>query len=195
MSRSGGLALLPLLFGLPLMLSPIHIAFLAMVIDPACSVVFEAEKEERDIMRCPPRPPGQPVLPPATLLWAALQGLSALAIVAFALFLGSYLGLPEPRLRALVFTVLVLMNIGLIVVNRSFRASLGEALFRPNPTLWILVGAVLLMLTLALAWPPASTLFRFGPLAWHDLLLCLGAGACLIGLLEVGKWALRPVAA
>ncbi len=57
------LALLPLLFGLPLMLSPIHIAFLAMVIDPACSVVFESETDEKDVMRRPPRRPDPSVLP------------------------------------------------------------------------------------------------------------------------------------
>ncbi len=51
-----GLALLPLLTGLPLIFSPVHIAFLEMVIDPVCSVVFETEKEEKDIMLRPPRP-------------------------------------------------------------------------------------------------------------------------------------------
>ena len=57
-----GLALLPLLFGLPLVLVPVHIAFLELVIDPACSVVFEAEAEEADVMQRPPRPPGEPLL-------------------------------------------------------------------------------------------------------------------------------------
>ena len=50
-----GLALLPLLFGLPILFGPIHIAFLEMVIDPVCSLVFEAETEEDDVMRRPPR--------------------------------------------------------------------------------------------------------------------------------------------
>ena len=56
-----GLALLPLLFGLPILFGPIHIAFLEMVIDPVCSLVFEAETEEDDVMRRPPRPPDQPL--------------------------------------------------------------------------------------------------------------------------------------
>jgi Ca2+-transporting ATPase len=182
-----GLALLPLFFGLPLMLMPVQIALLEMVIDPACSVVFEAEREETDVMRRPPRRPDTPVLARASVVWAALQGLAALVIVALALFLGARLGMAENELRALVFTVLVLMNIGLILVNRSFNASLKEALLRPNRTLWILVGAVLLTLTLSLYWPPAQRLFHFGPLHWDDLLFCLGAGAGLIALLELGK--------
>ena len=52
-----GLALLPLIFGLPILFGPMHIAFLEMVIDPVCSLVFEAETEEDDVMRRPPRSP------------------------------------------------------------------------------------------------------------------------------------------
>ena len=182
-----GLALLPLFFGLPLMLMPIQIALLEMVIDPACSVVFEAEREETDVMRRLPRRPDTPVLPRASVVWAAMQGFAALAIVALALFLGTRLAMAENELRALVFTVLVLMNIGLILINRSFHASIKEALLRPNRMLWILVGSVLIVLVLALYWPPAQQLFHFGPLHWDDLCLCLGAGTGLVVLLEFGK--------
>ena len=182
-----GLALLPLFFGLPLMLMPIQIALLEMVIDPACSVVFESETEEKDVMRRPPRKPHASVLSGRAALWAAMQGLAALAIVAFALFFGVRIGMPEDDLRAFVFTTLVLMNLGLIIVNRSFRSSLSEALLRPNTTLWILVAAVLLVLIAALYWAPAQRLFHFGPLHLDDLSICLAAGAGLIGLLELGK--------
>jgi Ca2+-transporting ATPase len=182
-----GLALLPFVFGLPLMLMPIHIALLEMVIDPACSVIFESEDEEEDVMRRPPRKPDDPVLPRATAWWAVMQGLAALAIVALALILGSRLGMPEGDLRAFVFTTLVVMNVGLILVNRSFRSSLYEALFRRNVTLWILVAVVLLVLSTALYWPPARALLQFGPLHLDDLSVCIGAGAVLIGLLEIVK--------
>jgi len=182
-----GLALLPLFFGLPLMLMPIQIALLEMVIDPACSIVFEAEREETDVMRRPPRRPDTPVLPRRAVIWAVLQGSAALGIVALALLLGTRFAMPENELRALVFSVLVLMNIGLILVNRSFHASLTEALARPNRTLWMLVGAVLLVLAAALYWPPAQRLFHFGALHWDDLSLCLGGGLVLIALLEFGK--------
>ena len=60
-----GLALIPLLFGLPLVFWPVHIAFLEMVIDPVCSIVFEAEGEETDMMRRPPRPPPRRCSPQA----------------------------------------------------------------------------------------------------------------------------------
>lgn len=185
-----GLAVLPLLFGLPLMLLPIQIALLEMVIDPACSVVFESEAEERDVMRRAPRRPNAPILSYSIASWAALQGVAALAIVALALFLGSHAGMPENDLRAFVFTVLVLMNIGLIVVNRSFRSSLSEAILRPNVPLWGLVGAVLVVLVFALYWQPAQRLFQFGPLHLDDLSVCFGAGIVLVALLEFAKKAL-----
>jgi len=186
-----GLALLPLLLGLPIMLLPIHIALLEMVIDPACSVVFESEKEETDVMRRPPRKPGSSVLSRPAALWAVGQGIAALAIVALALVLGARAGMAETDLRGFVFVTLVLMNVGLIVVNRSFRSSLYEALFRPNPSLWCLVAAVLAVMTLAVYWPTMQTLFRFGPLHFDELSMCLVAGALLIGLLEIGKQVVR----
>ena len=57
-----GLALLPLLVGLPILFGPMHIAFLEMVIDPVCSLVFEAETEEDDVMRRPSRAPNAPAV-------------------------------------------------------------------------------------------------------------------------------------
>jgi hypothetical protein len=77
-----GLALIPLLFGLPLLFWPLHIAFLEMVIDPVCSIVFEAESEEADTMRRPPRAPSAPLFTAGFVIWSLLQGVLALALVA-----------------------------------------------------------------------------------------------------------------
>ena len=182
-----GLALLPFILGLPLMLTPIQIALLEMVIDPACSVIFEAEGEEKNVMKRSPRRPNTPVLPRALALWAVIQGLAALAIVMLALALGAHAGMPENDLRAFVFTTLVLMNIGLIVVNRSFDSSLSEALLRPNRSFWILITAVLAVLAAALFWQPARALFHFGTLHLDDLSICIAAGVGLIVFLELAK--------
>ena len=178
-----GLALLPLLLGMPLMLTPIHIAFLEMIIDPACSMVFEAEGEEANIMCRPPREPSSPLLLRRRILWALLQGLIALAILAGVLISASRMGMAEADLRALVFTSLVLINMGLILVNRSFESSLVGALLQPNRALWILLASVLSLLGLVVSWRPAQSLFRFGTLHWEDLAVCLAVGAfSLIGL-------------
>ena len=182
-----GLAILPLLLGFPLILMPIQIALLEMVIDPACSIVFETEGEEVDIMRRPPRRPDASILPRQWAQWALVQGLLALMLVAASLVLGAKSGLPEGDLRALVFTTLVLANVGLIIVNRSFRSSLSDAILRPNAALWILVGTVGAVLAAAIYWVPLRTLFHFGPLHWDDLAVCAAAGLGLIIVLEAGK--------
>lgn len=183
-----GLALLPLLLGLPLMLAPIQIAFLEMIIDPACSMVFEAETEEEDVMRRPPRDPGSPLLLPKRILWALAQGLTALGILAGVLIVAARGGMSEPDLRALVFTSLVLVNMGLILVNRSFKSSLVAALLRPNRSLWLLLGGVSILLIVCVTWQAARSLFHFGQLHGNDLAVCAAVGASSLVLLEALKY-------
>ena len=182
-----GLALLPLMLGLPLMLTPILIAFLEMVIDPACSVVFEAEHEEDDVMQRPPRDPTSPLLPPGRILWAVLQGLVAFAILAGVFVTAARMGVHEPDLRALVFTSLVLINMGLILINRSFNASLAHAFLRPNLSLWILFSGVIALLAITVTWQPALSLFHFGRLHWNDLAVCIVASFSSLLILEAFK--------
>ncbi len=171
-----GLALLPLLLGLPLMLTPIHIAFLEMIIDPACSMVFEAESAEDDVMRRPPRDPKSSLLLRKRVLWAVVQGVVVLAILSALFVAAERAGMKEPDLRALVFTSLVLANMSLILVNRSFKSSLSRAVLRPNRALWMLLSGVSMLLAIAVFWKPAQRLFHFGPLHWNDLAVCAGAG-------------------
>ncbi|AQT61122.1 cation-translocating P-type ATPase [Cellvibrio sp. PSBB023] len=179
-----GLAILPLLMGLPLILTPIHIAFLEMVIDPACSVVFEAEQEEEDVMTRPPRDPQTPLLVGERIGWAVTQGLVALALLAGLLIGGAYLDMPENDLRALVFGALVLFNMGLILINRSFRASLASAFLRPNRSLWILLSAVSITLAIAVSWPPAQQLFSFGSFHLNEVMICASLALVSLLLLE-----------
>jgi Ca2+-transporting ATPase len=184
-----GLALLPLLLGLPIILGPIHIAFLEMIIDPVCSLVFEAETEEDDVMRRPPRSPEEPLFSPALIVWSLLQGALAFALVA-TIFVAAYRsGMPEREVRALAFFSLVVAIVSLILVNRSFSASLLTALRRPNRALAAVLSAVAAILALTLFWPLASELFAFGPLHVDDLALTLGAGAVVLVSLEL----LKPV--
>ena len=182
-----GLALLPLLFGLPIIFGPMHIAFLEMVIDPVCSLVFEAETEEDDVMRRRPRSPDEPLFSRQMIGWSVLQGALALALVAAIFVIGYRQGMPEREVRALAFFSLVMTIVGLIFVNRSYGASLITAFVRPNPALAWVLTAVVAMLGVTLLWPFASALFRFGPLHWDDLALTLGAGALVLVVLEAAK--------
>jgi Ca2+-transporting ATPase len=182
-----GMALLPILFGLPLMLGPLHIAFLEMVIDPVCSIVFEAEGEEEDAMRRPPRDPASPLFTSSTVAWSLLQGAFVAALVG-AVFVGALArGLPEDDARALVFATLVATNVGLLLVNRSFSASILDALRRPNAALWWIVGGTAAILAAVLLFPSARELFRFGPVHPDDAAIVLGAGLVVLALLETAK--------
>jgi Ca2+-transporting ATPase len=182
-----GLAILPLLLGLPILFGPMHIAFLEMIIDPVCSLVFEAETEEDDVMNRPPRPPDQPLFSGTLIGWSLAQGAFAFALVAIIYIIALNRGMPEEEVRALAFFSLVLAIVSLIFVNRSFSASLITALRRPNAALgWVLL-AVPMMLSVTLLFPPVSSLFRFGPLHLDDLALTFGAGVLVLVSLEALK--------
>jgi Ca2+-transporting ATPase len=188
-----GLALLPLLFGLPIIFGPIHIAFLEMVIDPVCSLVFEAETDEEDVMRRKPRAPDAPLFSWPLIGWSVLQGGLSFGLVGAIFVIALYRGMPEDEARALTFFSLVLSIVSLILVNRSFSTSLVAAFRRPNPALaWILL-AVTVILGLSLLWPAASALFRFGPLHADDLALTIAAGIVVLIVLETLKhlWRMR----
>jgi len=182
-----GLALLPLVLGLPIIFSPIHIAFLEMVIDPVCTLVFEAETEEDDVMRRPPRPPAEPLFSWPLIGWSLLQGGFTFVLVGTIFLLALQRGMPENEVRALTFFSLVVSIVSLILLNRSFSTSLITAFRRPNPTLAWILAAVAAILALSLLWPMARALFRFGPLHWDDLALTLAAGCAVLIALEALK--------
>jgi len=179
-----GLALLPLIFGLPILLWPIHIAFLEMVIDPVCTLVFEAETEEDGVMQRPPRDPAAPLFSASLLGWSVLQGGVVLALTAAIFLMTLDRGMPEAEVRSLTFFALVLCIIGLIFVNLSFSASLLTAFRRRNAALrWVLL-MVTAMLGVTLVLPFAQRMFRFGPLHPDDLAVTVMAGLATIIILE-----------
>ncbi|MEN3287936.1 MAG: P-type Ca2+ transporter type [Bradyrhizobium sp.] len=182
-----GLALLPLVFGLPLIFSPVSIAFLELIIDPVCSLVFEAERGERDVMNRPPRRADTPLFTWALIGWSVLQGAVAFALVALVFMLALRDGMPSDQARALAFFSLVVCIFSLVLLNRSFSASFSSTFFRPNAALvWILL-AVAIILATVLLWPSASTLFGFGPVRPRGLLTALGAGVVMLVVLELLK--------
>ncbi|HMM13637.1 MAG TPA: cation-translocating P-type ATPase [Parvibaculum sp.] len=182
-----GISLIPLLASWPLILTPVHIAFLEMVIDPVCSIVFEAEGEEGNIMRRPPRDPASPLFSGALIAWSLVQGALSLAVVAGMTWLAMSRGMSEPEVRALAFVSLVVTNVALIFANRSFSTSLLTAIGGRNLALWSVLGVTSLLLALVLAIPATRALFRFGPLHADDLALCAAGGLLTLIALEVLK--------
>ena len=183
-----GMALLPLLFGLPLVLAPVHIVFLELIIDPACSIVFEAEPEEPGSMKRPPRRPDAPLFSLRTLLLSLLQGAALLVAVAAVYAIALKLGREADEVRALTFTTLVLGNLGLILANRPLSGSLLDSLRTPNPGLWWVMGGTLGFLAFVLYVPGLRELFDFTYLHLNDVLLAFAAGVTGIGGFELFKW-------
>lgn len=190
-----GLALLPLFFGLPILFGPIHIALLEMVIDPVCALVFEAEREEDDIMERRPRDPDEALFSLPMIVWSVFQGGLAFAMLATVFLVESGSGMPEVELRALTFFALIAEIVALILVNRSFSAALGEALVRHNAALRYVAVAIVSVTLLILFLPQAQTLLKFGSIAWHDMALALGLGVLLLVLLEGCKPLVRRLTA
>lgn len=121
------MALLPLFFGYPILLGPIHIALLEMVIDPVCALVFEAEREEENVMKRPPRDPAEHMFSIPMVVWSIFQGGVAFAMLATVFLYKTASGMPEVEVRALIFFALIAQVMALILVNRSFTASLVTA--------------------------------------------------------------------
>ena len=182
-----GLAIAPLLFGFPILLGPIHIALLEMVIDPVCSLVFESEVEERDIMRRPPREPESALMPRALLGWSIVQGMAAVAAIAALLYWGWISGLAEMQLRSLAYYALVMIVLALVLVNRSFSSSLVRAVTRPNRALVAVVSAVVLFIAAAQYVPHVAGLLSFAPLGLRQFVALAAIALIILLLLEILK--------
>ena len=176
-----GLSILPMFFGWPMLLMPVHILFLQLVIDPACSVVFEAEPLEPDAMTQPPRKAQQRLFDRAVMARGLLQGVGLLLLLA-GVYAGSRALLAaDPQrdgvARALTFIVLVLSNLGLIHVNRVWGATQLRGHAGSNRQFgWIAAGTVA-VLALVLSVPSVSRLFSF---ALPSAMLLGGALACAL---------------
>ncbi|MFT8676713.1 MAG: HAD-IC family P-type ATPase, partial [Acetobacter sp.] len=179
-----GLAILPLLTGQPLILMPLHIAFLEIIIDPACSIAFEAEPEEHDLMTRPPRNPAAPLFSRELVAWSMVQGVTVFIAVACLLLVAVRRGMPEAETRSLVFVTLVMGDIVLILVNRSFSTSLVRAFLRPNSVLGLILALDLGLLVVILLPTPLRGLLRMGPLGVLDIGLSLTAAAIVMCALE-----------
>jgi Ca2+-transporting ATPase len=176
-----GTAFIPVLLGWPLVLLPAHIVFIEFIIDPICSIAFEAEPEEQDVMSRPPRSAEAHLFSGITWVISLLQGVGVLVAVLGALILGRARGLAEGEIRALAFTMLVVGNFALVLSNRSWSRSLIASLRQPNPALWALLAAALGVLGLTLTVPFLSHLFRFEELSRLDFAVAGGGGAiCLL---------------
>ena len=184
-----GLSLLPVLLGWPLALLPVHILFLELIIDPACTLIFEMEPDETDLMQRQPRWLNDPLFGRNMILTGLVQGLGVLALVTavYAFILAG--GYGEGEARMLAFTTLVIGNLGMIFANRSRTRYILQTLNTPNPAVWWISGLAIAVIALVLAVPFLRNLFSFAPLHAWELALMLAAGLASILISESVKTA------
>ena len=181
-----GMGLVPVVLGWPLFLFPVHVVFLEFVIDPACSLVFEAERSEKNVMHRPPRDPRERLFTREMVAEGVLLGFGA--FVAVAVVYGSALALVgENQARAMGFTTLLIANLLLILVNRSHRESFVAILARPNRVFWTIAGLALAALAVAAYLPSAAALFRFDTPSPVGAMASVGAAVLAVVWIEAVK--------
>jgi P-type Ca2+ transporter type 2C len=182
-----GLSLIPVTMGWPLILMPIHIVFMELIIDPACSTVFEAEEGETNVMKRPPRDPGESIFDRRTVVWSLLQGLSVLLVSLGVFIAGRNAGFSTQESRAMAFATLIVANLTLILTNASWSRSIIATLRSKNQAmLWVLGGAFV-FLALVLYVPTLGQVFRFSGLSALEGLTCVGAGLASVVWFELPK--------
>lgn len=183
-----GLSLIPVVMGWPLILMPIHIVFMELIIDPACSTVFEAEEGESNVMKRPPRDPKMSIFDRRTVLWSLLQGFSVLLVSLGMYILSIDASMTVEQSRAMAFTTLIIANLTLILVNASWSRSILATLRSKNEAMvWVLSGAFA-FLSLVLYVPALTKMFRFSHLTLAECTLCLAAGLASVAWFEIPKY-------
>lgn len=183
-----GLSLIPVFFkDLPLLLWPVHIVFLELIIDPACSVIFEAEKEEKNVMNRPPKDINEPFFGAGKIWLSCTQGVGILAIVFAVYFFGLRMEYSEKEVRALAFTTLIAANIAVILSNRSWTRNIFQILSTSNKTVKYVVGGATFFLILILNVPFLLKLFQFEKISLNETLVCILAGFSCIVWFELYK--------
>lgn len=188
-----GTVALPLFLGwiYPNILTPVHVIFLELIMGPTCSIVYENEPMEKNTMKRPPRP-----LSSTFLLWQemSLSVVQGLAIVLGILFVYQYTvrtGGNEPETRTMVFTTLIIANVFLSLVNRSFYYPVTESFKNRNYLMSGALTVTIALLMVILYAPSVAGFFKVVPLTSGRLLVCLLTGMVSVLWFELWKWGKR----
>jgi Ca2+-transporting ATPase len=183
-----GIALLPLLVRRPIIFLPIHIALIELVIDPASSIIFEAEPEEKDVMRRPPRPVGERILDLPTMAGSVARGAVALGATAAVYAAAIAGGLSEAGIRTVTLLAFMLANLALIVSGLTHTVARRRDGTRNAALAWLLVGTAAL-LALVIGTPFGRDIFHLASLGAAEVALAVGAGVVAFALLGALKFA------
>ena len=184
---------LPLFLGwiFPHIFTPVHVIFLELVMGPTCSIVYENEPLEKNVMKQKPR-----IMTETFLSWKELgisifQGLAITLGVLFIYQWSVWHGGNEEKTRALVFTTLIFANVFLSLVNRSFYYSILACFKHKNILFPIVIGATLIMLFLILYVPAFADFFKLAGLNLREIIMAIIVAAISVMWMEIYKWTKR----
>ncbi len=162
-----GMAIAPVLFGLPVALFPAHIVFLELIIDPACTLIFESDPVDADTMKRPPRKIGSRLFTWREIYLNMLEGFIMLVAVFAVYVAGHRSGLSDENNRTLAFCAFIFSNLGLIAINRTHVFNFKNRPFNIIASLAI-VGLIIVIYV-----PALRPLFGFYPISFFDWLIAL----------------------
>jgi len=183
-----GLSLIPIFIThLPLILWPVQIVFLELIINPACSIIFEAEKEEANVMCRPPKKLDEPFFGAKKIWFSCLQGAGILIVTLIVYFGGLHFSFEDNQVRSMAFITLIISNIAIILTNRSWTDNIFKIIATPNKAVLWVVGGAIFFLLLILNIPFFLSLFQFQKLTFINIIICSLAGLTTIVWFEIYK--------
>ena len=180
---------LPLFLGwaFPAIFTPVHVIFLELIMGPTCSIVYENEPVEKNTMKKPPRQLTDTFLSWSELTISIVQGLVITAGILWIYQYSVHLGNDETKTRTFVFSTLILANILLSLVNRSFYYSIFETLKNRNALFAGITTLVSLLFVVILYVHPVSTFFSVSSLTVQELGLALITAVVSVLWFEIYK--------
>lgn len=180
---------LPLLFNWPFLhlLSPVHVIFMELLMDPTCAIAYENDPGDPDLLKQPPRRRQTSLFSTGEILFSLLQGI-AITVGIFVLYhYATANGATEAKTRAFVFATLMMTNIFLAMANRSFEYSIFRTLRYPNRVLWFVLAIATFILVTILLVSPIRDLFQMEALTLDELTLCAFTAFVSVFWVEIGK--------
>ncbi len=169
---------IPLLLGwvYPAIFSPLHIIFLELIMGPTCSIIFENEPMEANSMALPPRPITSSLFSWKEIGISLFQG-CMISVATLCMYQYGVLNdLSEEATRSMIFATLVMANMMLTLVNRSFYYSILTTWKYPNPLIPLILGVTAVLSALLMLVPVLSKFFGFGQLNVMQWGIALSAG-------------------
>ncbi|MEG0518475.1 MAG: cation-translocating P-type ATPase [Bacteroidales bacterium] len=184
-----GLSLIPVFFAdFPLILWPVHVVFMELIIDPSCSIIFEAERAEKNVMSRPPRSMNEPFFGAGKMFIGCFQGVWILLATLAIYFVTLELGYSTGEVRAMTFIALIVANIATILTNRSWHESIFTILRTSNPTVKWVAGGAILFIALILNIPFLLRLFQFSPVSILEVIISALIGMSTMIWFELYKY-------